>query len=168
MWLFRGMAALSKKLAGTVRANPEMDRLDQVLPMLGAPIAEVDHEMRCVVMAPKQSYRVRLYAWVVAAGKLHLMASIDYREDRDLILRELAIDLLDENHGMEDEAFVLIPKQDNDRLIGCRRVLSLHGLDNRQLLAACRSVISHMDRMVARLYLKGLIPSGPFAIGGPA
>jgi hypothetical protein len=56
---------------------------------------------------------------------------------------------------------VLIPREQNDRLLGCRRVVEANAMSDDELLEACRRLISRMQRMVARCYAHGLIPNGP-------
>lgn len=140
-------------------------RLERVLGQLGHPVAAPDAELRAVTLPLAHTYRVTLYAWPVADARVCLVASFDYRVDRDFILRELALDLLEENNALTDEAFVLIPRADHDRLIGCRRFLSLNDCSYQELLTACKSLIERTQRMLARVYAKGLIPSGPSTIG---
>jgi hypothetical protein len=146
----------------TVRHPPtsQVQRLAHVLGRLGPPVLEGDDTLRFVVFPVQHTYRVKLYAWPEQDHAI-LLASIDYRVERDLVLRELALELLEENHALKDAAFVLIPRAENERLIGCRRVLSLAQSSNSELLLAGTHLVEQMRRIVARLYAKGLLPSGP-------
>jgi hypothetical protein len=164
VWFSRAKPALIGKSTGSRPLNRTVQRIDRVLSRLGLAVIEADSEMRCVVLPPEHTYRVKLYAWPDAKARICLVSSIDYRVDRDLILRELALDLLEENHVLVDEAFVLIPRADQDRLIGCRRLMPAREVSDEELLNTCTVLIERMRRMVARLYAKGLIPSGPSAI----
>lgn len=164
MWLFGGKSGTKAQRAAKPPVNKAVERIEHVLSLLRLTVVTADEEMRFVALPLRHTYQVKLYAWPEKESRVCLVASFDYRVDREFILRELALELLEENHALQDEAFTLIPRADHDRLIGCRRVISLENSSNAELILACTSLIERMQRMVARLYAKGLIPSGPSTI----
>jgi len=135
------------------------DQIGRVLRRLGLPIEQVDQVMRYVALPPLHTYRVKLYIWK-QHHQIILFASIDFRTEKGLLLHQMLTDLLDENYALSHESFVLVPK-DDERLFGCRRIVYENELDDEELLNACHSLIARMERMLSRLYSKGLLPTGP-------
>ena len=151
-------------LLGSRRERPQVETerlICRVLKSFALPTLETEPGLWSVVAERRDTYRVSLFLWAVDA-KLHCMAGCEIAMERELVPRELMLQLLEENHRCEDSSFRLVTREDQRRVV-LGRVIDTRWFPESELPHLGETLIERLQRMVTKLYGMGLIISGPEA-----
>lgn len=123
------------------------------------PTLEVESGLWSITAERRNTYQVSLFLWA-QDEKICCMAGCEIAIERNLIPRELALILLEENHRGEEGSFRLVPR-DEQRLVVLGRTIDTRTFPERDMHHLGEALIERMQRMVCKLYGMGLIISGP-------
>lgn len=153
-------------LLNQIRETPAQrsDRLiRETLRTSSLPVVDLGDGMRAVVAPPRNTYRTKVYVW--PRGRfVRCQAATDMVIERDLLGREMMLQILEANGPDQPGVFWLVP--DNDDRVVCLG----SEVDSRETTAAelqelIGDLLARFERMVTRLYAMGLIIEGPEPFG---
>lgn len=132
--------------------------IGRVLRQFRLPTNEIEPGLWSVTAERRDTYQVSLYLWA-EDEQIHLAAACQILVERDLIPRELTLQLLEENHRLAIGSFRLAPQEQSRRVV-LGRVVDSQSFPERELLPLGETLIERMQRMVCKLYGMGLIIAG--------
>ena len=154
MNLFRWFNRPSRQRAAT-KSEAVIRRVVQ---SFRGPTMEVEPGLWSVTAERRNTYQVSLFLWAQDES-ICCMAGCEIAIERDLIPRELALMLLEENHRFEAGSFRLVPR-DEKRLVVLGRTIDTRTFPEQDMHHLGEVLIEHMQRMVCKLYGMELIISG--------
>lgn len=134
-------------------------KVRRIAKRFGVPVLQSSPGIWSVTADRRNTYRVSLFLWC-EENEIQLRAGCEILIERDLIPRDLAIVLLEENHEREVGSFQFVP-QDSERFVVLGHSVIWRHWSDDGLLMLGRGMIERMQLMVCKLYAKGLIISGP-------
>lgn len=126
---------------------------------IGLPVVKGDRGVWNVAACVRNTYRVSLHIWCVGDA-IFFMASSQIRIERDFLLREFLLCLLEENHVFQDASFRLVPCG-TERCVVLGRVVDFRHFPEALMKDLSENLIAKMQQMIAMLYARGLIIPGP-------
>lgn len=122
------------------------------------PATEIEPGLWDILSEQRDTYQVSLFLW--AEGEMIcLRTACELSIERDLILREMMLLLLEENHKLPHGSFRLVPS-DEKRLVVLGASLDTRHVPESKLRSVGEMAIENMQRMICKLYAMGLIISG--------
>lgn len=129
----------------------------RILPLFSLPHAELEPGLWCVTAERRHTYQVNLFLWEKDTA-ICCAASSELSIERDLIPRELALVLLEENHQSETGSYSLVPA-DGNRLVVLAQQIDPRFVSCTQIKSMCDVLINQMQQTLCKLYAKELIIS---------
>lgn len=123
------------------------------------PVVPMDDGMWVAVAPPRNTYRTSLYVWA-DGGRIRCEATAPLFIERDLLGRELLLQLLESNTAMEPGVFRLSARGE-ERIVALADAIDARTTSERELRIRCERLIERYQRLIARLYAMEVIIPGP-------
>lgn len=153
-----GWLNLFRRSAGHDRRRNE-DLIRRVLRGMRHPVVPMEDGMWVAVAPPRNTYRTSLYLWA-DGERIRCEATAPLFIERDLLGRELLLQLLESNTAMEPGVFRLSARGD-ERIVALADAVDARTTSERELRVRCERLIERYQRLIARLYAMEVIIPGP-------
>lgn len=134
-------------------------KLQRIAHSFSMPAVACENGSWVVACSDRNTYRVILTIWANGTT-MYLIAGSELVVDRDLLPRELAIVLLEENHGFAAGSFRLIPRGER-RYVALGSIVDARTMPDSDVQAIGWALITKMQQTITKLYARELIIAGP-------
>ena len=107
----------------------------------------------------RDTYQSKLHIWAEGA-RIFVVASCELCIERDLVTRELALFLLEENCRIQEATYQLVAVREKS-MVALSRIVDSRGLKDAELQRIITWTLETFQLMVCKAFAMGLIIEGP-------